>query len=102
MGESDIDVTKNKRNAITEENDNEEEEEVEDGSDDDNDSGSIENSDEQVLPEDEEIGDFEEENYSVKKRKTQSILPVDKTFSPSLFLSLIHCNMTFEDLKGIE
>ena len=102
MGESDIDVMKKKRISIVEDIGNDDEDEGEEGSDDDNDTGSIVDSDEPVLPEDEEIGEFEEENYSVKKRKTQSILPVDKSFSPSLFLSLIHCNMTFEDLKGIE
>ena len=46
-------------------------------------------------------GEMEEEMFSMKKRKTKSILPVDKTFSASLFLSLIHRELTFEDLKGM-
>ena len=49
----------------------------------------------------EEDGEMEEEMFSTKKRKTKSILPIDKTFSASLFLSLIHRELTFEDLKGM-
>ena len=53
----------------------------------------------QEIHEDED-GEMEEEMFSMKKRKTKSILPIDKTFSASLFLSLIHRELTFEDLKG--
>ena len=35
-----------------------------------------------------------------KKRKLLSILPLDKSFSPVLFLSLIHGEMSFDDLRG--
>ena len=38
---------------------------------------------------------------STKKRKLLSILPLDKTFSPVSFLTIIHGEMTFEELKGI-
>ena len=54
----------------------------------------------QEINEDED-GEMEEEMFSTKKRKTKSILPIDKTFSASLFLSLIHRELTFEDLKGM-
>ena len=54
----------------------------------------------QEINEDED-GEIEEEMFSTKKRKTKSILPIDKTFSASLFLSLIHRELTFEDLKGM-
>ena len=39
---------------------------------------------------------------STKKRKLLSILPLDKTFSPVSFLTMIHGEMSFEDLKGIQ
>jgi hypothetical protein len=34
------------------------------------------------------------------KRRVPSILPIDKAFSPSLFLSLVHSDVSYEDLRG--
>jgi hypothetical protein len=77
-------------------------EEMEDEDDVEKDDVDSEEEDEsfQEINEDED-GDVEEEMFSMKKRKTKSILPIDKTFSASLFLSLIHRELTFEDLKGM-
>jgi hypothetical protein len=63
----------------------------------DSDEDEEENSEER---EEADFGEMYEEEFTSKKRKTLSILPIDKTFSPSLFLSLIHANLTFEDLRG--
>jgi hypothetical protein len=85
---------KSLNNINIDENDDEDEIEKEEN---DSDEETVENSEER---EEANFGEMYEEEFTSKKRKTLSILPIDKTFSPSLFLSLIHANLTFEDLRG--
>jgi hypothetical protein len=63
---------------------NEEEEEEQDG-------------EEEVLY---EGGEGEEGTVTGLKRRVPSILPIDKAFSPSMFLSIIHSDVSYEDLRG--
>ena len=106
------------RKVLNEEDEEEEEEEEENNSDDDdnyenecnkNDSNKDDNNDnEDTNDNDENENENETNNENVdkndiflsKKRKFRSILPLDKSFSAVLFLSLIHGKMSFEDLKG--
>ena len=85
---------KSLNNIDIDENDDEDEIEKEEN---DSDEETVENSEER---EEANFGEMYEEEFTSKKRKTLSILPIDKSFSPSLFLSLIHANLTFEDLRG--
>ena len=93
------DVRRRKLIKINEDEIDEDDEEKEDTNDNDKDSDEDDNDDNDGDSNDDD-NIFFDDLLSTRKSRNQSILPLDRSFSACLFLSLIHGKMSFDDLKG--
>ena len=97
-GGGDHDDENNADNHSIDDDDNDDREDDEDDEDDD-----FEDHEDEEAAEWEEVEEIDPLTGAItvhQRRLLPSLLPLDKTFSPSLFLKMIHGAISFEDLRG--